>query len=162
MLAIQPVGNDQFGRMGLRHADQVSDLSQARQPTAAGSAANAAPIQAAPDTPATDALAATFAQFAEMMSALDEQLGNDQMLRMLIGLMLLIALLSPQQNEQPNQPAMATGMGDPGAGGLFIQQSYTSLSISIEQTTMTSTTYVSPDAFANPADTQPQSMDFLA
>lgn len=78
---------------------------------------------------------------------------TDQNLRMIIALMILMAILDAlSQNDQTASPQGASqgpgaGLGQ-GGSLLYFEQSYSYTSISIEQTTVTTSAIIAPDAGA--------------
>ena len=86
-------------------------------------------------------------QVQSLMSEMGGGSITDQNLRMIIALMILMAILDAvSQNQQTTSPQIAS----PGQGGslLYFEQSYSYTSISIEQTTVTTSAIIAPDAAA--------------
>lgn len=93
-------------------------------------------------------------QVTELLSGLGGGLESNQMLKLLLGLLILTALLSQGQDGQGQQQDAPSMLGGDGTGrGAMLQQSLsiTSISISIEQTSITSLTVLPPGGFGDGA-----------
>ncbi len=102
----------------------------------------------------TGSAASDLQQMTNVLSQVQSLMGEmgggsitDQNLRMIIALMILMAILEAvTQNDQSASPQSASQ----GQGGslLYFEQSYSYTSISIEQTTVTTSAIIGPDAAA--------------
>ena len=130
-----------------------------------GSTSNMAPIRSA-STPAGagvgapagtptagvvgggSAITSLVSQVSQLLSSLGGGLQNDKMMRLLIALIILMAILNDQSGQEDQQAPSLSLLGQNGGGQPFlIHQSYSMISISIEQTSVTTTVYGDAAAF---------------
>jgi hypothetical protein len=122
------------------------------QPTLAGnSSGTAADVGGAQVAPAgTSGSTSAMMDFVSEISKLLENLGgdikNDNMLRMMIALVILMVLLQETQNQQ--QPA-SQSLGRGGGADQFMYFEMSSTTISIEQTSITAIGYTGADAYGS-------------
>ncbi|MHC5109951.1 MAG: hypothetical protein ACYTHJ_08745 [Planctomycetota bacterium] len=120
-----------------------------------GAGSGVSPLRnpSSPSVPATATSGAPSAagQMSDVVSQLSEmlsQLGgsqNDDMMKMLIALMILMTLMGQQQQQQAVPQDQLSQLAGQGQQGLFFSQQVSYTSISIEQTTMTTSAYL-PDS----------------
>ena len=113
--------------------------------TSPGDTAGAAPVGM---TEPENAIGNLVNQVSELMTGLGDALENNQMLKLLLGLLILMALLNQESNSGNDQQNAPSILGGNGTGqGMMLQQSMTYTSISIEQTSVTSMLVLPPGGF---------------
>lgn len=148
MSSIQPIGIGSGGAIPTRPAAETPATSPQTPTRGVDSGAGAAGV-----TGDTTAIMNFASQVTQMLSSIGGGLENDKMLRMMIGLLILMALLNEQQGGgSQGNGAQAAGLGLPQSGGgdqTLLYQSYSATSISIQQTSITNVAYGSADAFTS-------------
>lgn len=123
-----------------------------------GSAAGAQSPAASSSSSGTGAMSRIDSAVATMLSSIGGGVENDRMLRMLIGVMILMALLEQVFGSGQRGGGQEQGIEAPGAGNGSLSISYTSLSIEQSTTTIVMGSEASA-AFQDSAPQQGGSVD---
>ena len=126
----------------------ASSLRPTLAATSNGSLADVGGAQVAPagTSSSTSAMMDFVSEISKLMENLGGDIKNDNMLRMMIALVILMVLLQETQNqEQPAAQSLSRG----GGADQFMYFEMSSTTISIEQTSITAIGYTGADAYGS-------------